>query len=169
MRLDGWFTGISGSVVLAAALGASGCGDPAAPGTPPDAVLLTAQDVVSVQESWSGYTGVVRTVITTPSAWADAWATLYANVSPVPPRPEIDFDSDVVVLAAMGMRATGGYSVTIEEVRAHEGVLHVSVLERSPGPRCVTTQALTAPVHVVQVPREGTTAVFSVRTGTRTC
>lgn len=163
-------TGISRSSAMALAVLVIGCADgPADPGPPRDAVLLAAHDVVSIQETWTGYGTATRSVITTPAAWASAWATLYENVVPKPALPVIDFGSDVVVLAAMGTRSTGGYSVTIEEVRAHKGVLHVAVLERSPGPTCGTHQAITAPVHVVQVPREGTTAAFAVTTETDSC
>lgn len=162
--------GISRIAAVAAAASFIACaGDPAAPGPPQDAVLLASQEVVSIQESWSGYGSIVRTVITTPQAWAEAWATLYSAVTPQPSRPDIDFAANVVVLAAMGTRPSGGHSVTIEEVRAHMGALYVAVRERSPGPACGTTGALTAPVHAVQVPREATAAFFTVTKETYAC
>lgn len=57
----------------------------------------------------------------------------------------------------------------VESVRHHHGILYVSVLERSPAGSCGTGQAITAPVHIVQVAREGATASFEVKRETYSC
>jgi hypothetical protein len=143
--------------------------DPVTPGVPPGSVLLTAQEVFTLKNGWSGIETPTRTVISDDAAWAAAWAQIHAHATEVPPLPAIDFDNSVLVMAAMGTRPTGGYEVIIESVRAHNGGLLVSVLERSPGSSCGTYQALTAPIHVVQVPRSGTSGTFSVRQETYSC
>lgn len=160
----------SGALLALLALFAAGCAKDAADvRIPEDAQSLAMEELYSAETHWSGYEDPVRTVITDAEAWAEAWETLHATVSPVPERPHVDFDASVLVLAAMGQRPSTGYSVTIEDVQHHEGTLYVSLLERSPGPSCMTGGALTAPAHVVQVPRAGTAVEFDVRRETYSC
>jgi hypothetical protein len=164
------FGGVTAALVMLAAAACTGdtVVDPGEE-VPAGAVALAATEVFSVQNAWSGFQETTRMLIRDEDAWATAWKTLHAHVSPTPARPVIDFGSNAVVLAAMGTRPTGGYSVTIEDVHAHGGALYVSVVERSPGPTCATLQAITAPVHAVQVAREGSTAHFHVETITVSC
>lgn len=136
---------------------------------PPDAQLLTMVDVYSARADWTGYQDPVRIVIADEEAWAEAWETLHLAQSPTPERPSIDFDTSVLVLAAMGSRPSTGFAVIIQEVQHHDGVLYVSLLERSPAASCVTGAAMTAPAHVVQVPRAGTAVEFKVKRETRSC
>jgi hypothetical protein len=131
--------------------------------------LLEAQEVLSYRTSGSGYTHPRRIVVADPASWAAEWSQIHANTQPVPPLPEIDFAASVVVIAAMGVRGSGGHEVIIEQVRARDGALFVEVRERSPGSSCLVTGALTSPVHVVQVLRQGTTASFTIRRETYSC
>ena len=86
------------------------------------------------------------------SAWGDFWETVHEIRSPRPELPEVDFGERMVIAVAMGQRRTGGYAIDIEVIYRDDGALHVVVLETSPGPSCVTTQALTQPVLAVGVP-----------------
>ena len=86
-------------------------------------------------------------------SWVTFWTRLHANISPEPPAPIVDFDNWVVVAATMGQRATGGYAIRIEEITRVGDDLRVVVLETSPGPTCLTTQAFSAPATAVSVPR----------------
>lgn len=161
---------IGAGTVALLALVATGCSkDVADVRVPAEAQSLAMVEVYSARADWTGYEDPVRTVITDEAAWAEAWGTLHATVSPTPERPSIDFDASVLVLAAMGTRPSTGYSVIIEKVQHHDGVLYVSLLERSPGSSCITGAALTAPAHVVQVPRTGTDVEFDVKRETRSC
>ena len=67
-------------------------------------------------------------------------------------RPSVDFNRDVVVAVAAGQRPTGGYEIAIDRVTQSDGQLTVEVVERTPGPNCMTTASLTQPVDVVVVP-----------------
>lgn len=153
----------AGALLTLLALLTAGCSEDVADVRLPEgAQSLAMVEIYSARADWSGYEDPVRTLITDEDAWAEAWQTLHAAVSPMPERPHIDFDASVLVLAAMGTRPSTGYSVTIEDVHHHDGVLYVSLLERSPAQSCVTGAALTAPAHVVQVPRAGTAGEFAV-------
>jgi len=108
-------------------------------------------------------------LIVDPEAWARTWAAIHAPYAPgqTPPVPDIDFASRILVLAAAGWRGAQGFFFGIEEIRVDHGVLHVFVAERYP--LCATLPALSAPVHVVSVPRVATRADFTLITETATC
>jgi hypothetical protein len=68
--------------------------------------------------------------------------------------PPVDFESDFLIVTAMGGRATGGFTIVVERVyRAQQRLLFVKVLETSPGPGCIVTQAATFPVDAVVLPK----------------
>ena len=67
-------------------------------------------------------------------------------------RPNVDFTRDVVVAVAAGQRSTGGFEIVIDRITQTDGELSVEVVERVPGPNCMTTASLTQPVDVVVVP-----------------
>jgi hypothetical protein len=103
---------------------------------------------------YSGVDQASRRVIHTEAQWQALWAQVVRGRQPTPPTPEVDFGEEMVIVAAMGARATGGYAITVDSVTATPGALHVFVTERSPGSGCLTTQAFTAPVDAVALPAD---------------
>ena len=93
-----------------------------------------------------------RIDIRSPAEWEGQWARLTRRHGNPPPAPRIDFTREMILLAAMGQRPTGGYSVRIERVLPRSEEYQVFVRETSPGRRCGTTQASTSPVDIVVVP-----------------
>lgn len=76
----------------------------------------------------------------------------------VPPQPRVDFATEDLLVAAMGMQPTGGYDIQITRVELMTGGFtgghaFVDVVERAPAPGQLVTKALTDPVHVVKVPK----------------
>lgn len=161
-------TGMRMLAGIAAVAAVAACSE-SATGPGSGAAVLEAQDVLVITSAWSGYTAPRQVVVADAQAWAAEWQTIWANHTQPPALPAIDFATSVIVIAAMGQRPTTGYSITIAEVRAANGSLQVDVQERSPGASCVTGQALTSPVHIVQVPRHSTTASFNVTRTTFGC
>ena len=88
-----------------------------------------------------------RLVIRDANAWDQFWSELGVGE-----RPSVDFNRDVVVAVAAGQRPTGGYEIAVERVTQTDGQLTVEVVERTPGPNCMTSASLTQPVDVVVVP-----------------
>jgi hypothetical protein len=64
----------------------------------------------------------------------------------------VDFNRDVVVAVAAGQRPTGGYEIAIDRATQSDGRLTVEVVERTPGPNCMTSASMTQPVDVVVLP-----------------
>lgn len=100
----------------------------------------------------SGFTTPERRVIRDTAAWSSAWATLWAHNATAPALPAVDFTREMVLVAAMGQRSTGGHDILIDSVAATGSELLVRVRSRSPGAGCATTSALTEPVDIVRVP-----------------
>jgi len=88
-----------------------------------------------------------RLVIRDANSWDQFWSELGVG-----DRPAVDFTRDVVVAVAAGQRPTGGYEIAVDRVSQANGELNVEVVERTPGPNCMTTASLTQPVDVVVVP-----------------
>ncbi|MGZ8391677.1 MAG: protease complex subunit PrcB family protein [Gemmatimonadales bacterium] len=88
-----------------------------------------------------------RLVIRDANGWAQFWSELGVGL-----QPAVDFNRDVVIAVAAGQRPTGGYEIVIDRVTQSDGQLTVEVVERTPGPNCMTTASLTQPVDVVVVP-----------------
>jgi hypothetical protein len=101
-----------------------------------------------------------RTVIRTPEDWRQTWSELFACTSPAPPVPSIDFEREMVLLAALGERTSGGFRAAILRAEPNgDGVLVVDVAEYRPGDGCFVTTVMTYPVAVARVPRrEGAVA-----------
>jgi hypothetical protein len=91
-----------------------------------------------------------RLVIKDANAWAQFWSELGMG-----DRPAVDFNRDVVIVAAAGQRPTGGHEIAVTRVTQTQGGLTVEVVERAPGPNCMTTTSLTQPVDIVIVPVSG--------------
>ncbi len=117
----------------------------------------------------SGIRDSRRTVIRTASEWEEFWTKFTAVIVPAPDPPAIDFDAQMVIVAAMGERKTGGYTIAIEEVTDGEDGVTARVVETSPGASCDTVQVITAPVAAVSVTRREGSAVFVEETKTEEC
>lgn len=99
------------------------------------------------QWSHTGIGEARRMVIRDANAWAAFWSELGAGE-----RPDVDFTKNVVVAVTTGQRPAGGYEIAVDRVTQTAGELGIEVVERTPGPNCVTSSAPTQPVDVVVVP-----------------
>ncbi len=134
---------------------------------PDDAVVLTMEPLFTVPHS--GIEESRRLVIREEDEWNALWGDVMINLAPKPEAPAVDFDRFMVIVAAMGTRSTGGYTISIVEVRAMEVQLLAVVREVSPGSGCFVTDALSAPVTAVRVPRSDEPVSFDDRSETQDC
>lgn len=117
----------------------------------------------------SGVANELMTAIRNADHWRARWALASARFGSAPPEPEVDFEKDMLLMAAMGSRGSGGYSVDIERVvdRPHELVAHVRFT--SPGERCGAIAVITSPADVVRLPRFDKKIRWEVKRVTRDC
>ena len=163
---------------LLLALAAVGCASDGA--TPPDPRTLregTAQRVEITRlrpEPYplthsSGVREPARLVVRDDALWRATWAAIWSQHRPEPALPAIDFGREMVVVAALGERSSGGYGILVDSASMEGTTLVVHVRTMSPGPRCFVTAALTQPVDAARLPRHDGAVRFSERTEVRHC
>ena len=101
----------------------------------------------------SGFDTRQQFVVRDSATWATTWTTLLGSHNPKPPLPLVDFSREMIVIASMGTRSSGGYTVGIDSTFVARDTVFFRVRETSPGPRCGTTAALTEPVGLARVER----------------
>ena len=120
-------------------------------------------------ELHSGFTAPTNIVARTEGELEVLWDTIYAGQSPRPSPPAIDFNQHIVVARAMGVRPTGGFTVTLTGLLRQSGEYVVQVRETAPGPDCGVTLAQTSPIDVATIARHDDPIKFAVSTATRNC
>lgn len=138
--------------------------EPAAP-APSEPLFQT----VIVDRFYSGIGASKRMLIRTGEEWRGFWRELYGDEEPIPAAPVIDFETSMVVVAALGTRPTEGYWVEVESVLASEDGIQVEIVESTPGEGCVVNEALTTPVTAVAVERREGQVTFIEREEVRAC
>jgi len=91
---------------------------------------------------------------------ADEWAALWRQHAADRPRPPVDFSKEMVVGVFMGSRPTAGFAVEIVGVREEAGGVVVQYRETRPSRDAMTAQVLTAPYHLVAVPKSAGAVTF---------
>lgn len=148
------------------------CASPTAvdwPALPPN---VSQVPYVVLEELTTHYSGIherQRRTIRTPEEWTAFWDEFEGSRQPRTDPPSVDFAKQMVLVAAMGGRPTGGYTISVEQVYAAAERLIVRVLERSPGRSCIVIQVLTAPVTGVLVPRSDAPVEFQEKAETVDC
>lgn len=123
------------------------------PPLPADVTPLSHQVIQELHTPASAIMEPRRVVIRDSQAFLAFWDEFHGNVVPKPTPPSVDFTQQMVLAAAMGQRPSGGYTISIAEVHANNGLVVARVMERSPGSDCIVTMAITAPATAVLIPR----------------
>ncbi len=118
---------------------------------------------------YSGYREPKRFVVRDRETWVDVWTQIWKLQSPKPDLPAIDFDKEMVLVAALGERPSSGYSILIDSAQATVDQLSVSVRVVSPGSGCAVLTVMTQPVDVASVPRLDVGVQFVERSETLGC
>ena len=103
--------------------------------------------------AFSGIREVKQEIVKSADAWEKLWKQHSTAVGQSEKIPAVDFSKEMVVVATMGTKRTGGYSIEIVGVEARDKALRISVKKSSPPPDAMTIQALTSPFHFVAVPK----------------
>jgi len=103
--------------------------------------------------TFSGISEVKQEVVKSGDAWEKLWKQHTIAAGESDRIPAVDFSKEMVVVATMGAKRTGGYTIEIVGVEPKDKTLKISVKKTSPPPDAMTIQALTAPFHFVAVPK----------------
>ena len=151
-----------------------GCGSSTAPEVrdiPNDAVAIVGndfQEAIDGMRYYSAYDERARRVIRDRETWIQVWLRVTTTASSRP-VPHVDFESNMIIFAAMGTRPTGGYQIEIAQLYRRGDDIYAVVRETSPGRGCNLTQAVTAPVTAALVPRTSGSVYFVERTAVQHC
>jgi hypothetical protein len=91
---------------------------------------------------------------------AEEWEALWRSHAPQKTLPAVDFSQNVVAAVFLGQRPTGGFVVRIVGTREEGGTLFVQYRETRPASGAITAQVLTAPFHIVALPRHAGQIAF---------
>ena len=131
-----------------------------------DALLMYTAEPVSFTtlegrwETGSGFSDRQRIVVRTTAHLVAVWEQLEALLPQKTSPPPVDFERNIVLVAAMGIRGTLGYRIQIAAVFERDDELIAVVLESSSG--CFAT-AVTLPATVVVIPRTSSMVSFVER------
>lgn len=103
--------------------------------------------------AFSGIREARQEVINDAAHWEKLWNQHGTSTGSAEKIPAVDFSKEMVIVATMGTRRTGGYSIEIVRVAPTGKTLSIAIKQGSPPPGAITIQALTAPFHFVAVPR----------------
>ncbi|OFY96757.1 MAG: hypothetical protein A3K10_12120 [Bacteroidetes bacterium RIFCSPLOWO2_12_FULL_31_6] len=96
-----------------------------------------------------GFQELTQEVYTNQAAFEKAWKLAWSNFSDPTPAPIVDFNKEVVVLVALGMRNNGGYQLNINSVREETNQIIVDYTETTPNPKCSYSQAIIFPYEFI--------------------
>jgi PrcB C-terminal len=102
----------------------------------------------------TGFNQPADKVVTSKKEFARVWSQVYANFSPQPKVPAIDFSKEMILVIAMGQQTSGGHSIRVERIWDNGGErTGVISMGHSPGKGCMTPASMTAPVEIVRLER----------------
>ena len=107
-------------------------------------------------------------VISDVGTWEDTWDTLKAHLVNPPAAPDVDFDQYVLLAHFMGQKPSSGYDVEFTEVLEGDKISAIAK-EISPGSGCIVLHVITAPYHVIQIPKTDKEVQFTVQQEVRPC
>jgi hypothetical protein len=93
-----------------------------------------------------------REVIREEVQFLKLWAEHASDVNRPALPPEVDFETEMVVVVAMGNRPTGGYLTEVVDMELKGRTLKVLVGEREPVPGATQVQRVTQPFQFVALP-----------------
>jgi PrcB C-terminal len=159
------------SVAFAVVLGAAACSDGTAPPGEPGANIPVVR-LRSDPYPFAFYSGLDksdRMVIRDPVTWQIVWKKVWFGNSEVPPLPAVDFSHEMILVAALGARSTGGYGILIDGANeVANGGIKVSIRSFSPG-NCIVTEAFTQPVDIARLPMRSGTVQYTERSEVHQC
>lgn len=128
-------------------------------------VTVTVGQLLSLdQRSISGVKKARNAAVLDQAAWAELWNQHVAGNSPAPALPAVDFGTQMVVAVFLGERANGCASVAISGVASSGAALQVAYQEgKPPADNVSCTQVVSAPAHLVRLPRSALPVEFVLK------
>lgn len=117
----------------------------------------------------SGYTKKDRIAIRNKQDFQEMWNNLYINYSEKPPLPDVDFNKSIVIGVFFGEYTNGGGAISVKSVEEYDTMIMVKVEEITPGHNCVTTDVMTQPYQIIQIPKVSLPINYTTANTVRNC
>jgi PrcB C-terminal len=126
--------------------------------SPASCLLTPARIVIRDREAWD-------------KQWKQMWVGPACGVSfsreadgtivptPIPPAPDVDFNREMIIVAALGASPSGGYGIIIDSAYERSDKLEVIVRSISQG-SCIALTVVTRPVDIVRIAKFERPIVF---------
>ncbi|HEX8618991.1 MAG TPA: hypothetical protein VF911_15515 [Thermoanaerobaculia bacterium] len=89
------------------------------------------------------------------------WETVWSEIRGTATRPVVDFEKNMVIVAALGETADSCKHVRVTKVERNVGAITITIAETRLPPNCTCPPNIVRPVHVVSIPRGATNASFN--------
>ena len=154
-------------VMLGACNGSYTSSPPGEPGAQVPIIRLRSEPYSFAYNS--GLDKPARIVVRDDANWQAVWLAIYRGSSTVPPAPTIDFAREMVLVAALGARGSGGYGIMIDRANETDNRgINVTVRSIAPG-NCVVTAAFTQPIDIARLPIRTGKVEFTERSEVHDC
>ena len=131
-----------------------GAGDSPTVALPDSTLLVFAESSFVLFEWTSGVVAAATEALTDSAAFVERWDEAVSVRVPAPTAPSIDFEQELVLLAAQGEQPSTGYRIQLDSAVWRSDRVDVYVTAASPDPAtCMTGAAITSPIHMVGMPR----------------
>jgi hypothetical protein len=108
-------------------------------------------------------------VVRDADEWTRHWAGSSSGQPSEPPVPAVNWQTEMCVVVALGLRSYTGYSVLIDAIVVVGGRIRVVAWEIRPGPNCAAGRAITHPIQAVAVPAHAGMAEMVKRIASEDC
>ena len=122
-----------------------------------------------VHSSRSSFVRPAYMVIRDDETWMQTWLRIKNKYADPKSAPQVDFKRYMILVAAMGPKRSGGYSIRIKRIVDAPSRIEVDLEAMEPGITCTTSQALTSPVQVVRIVRSDKDVNFNVYPQVKIC
>jgi len=108
----------------------------------------------------SGFQAPQEMFVSSLKDWIDTWALRQGSAAPKRRHPAIDFDRDVVLVAATGMKSTGGYSIEITRIVKTKDDIQVFVKRTVPAEGAKPAAVPTSPFVLARMKKPDRPVTF---------
>ena len=134
--------------IILASLVLAGCGR----GAPLASSPLPVERIDVAGRQYTTQTSALRVVVRDQATWKALWAQTFRNVQPAPPLPFVNFEDEMIVMAALGEQPSGGYDIRVDEAFMDGVGTRVGLTISTPGRDCAVATVMTQPVDFARVP-----------------
>jgi len=112
--------------------------------------------------AYSGINEKESHVFRTSSSFENFWRRHIEGTSSPSNVPSVDFENNMIISVARGLKTTGGYGIEIKSVTETDTEILVYAETTDPSNGDVTLQALTQPFHIIEVQKSTKTLCFEI-------